>query len=65
MGDELGPAGEHAEEVSRGVAASMPASTCKRFGTGLIEIDIGRGVWVYADVDAEALARVLSVLDRR
>ena len=45
-------------------STSMP---CQRPATGLIEIDCGDGrcVRVDAQVDAEALARVLAVLDRR
>jgi transposase len=41
--------------------------TCNAAATGRMEITVGRGrrITVFADVDAEALGRVLRVLERR
>lgn len=41
--------------------------TCNAAATGCMEITVGRGrrITVFADVDAEALGRVLRVLERR
>jgi transposase len=49
------------------VPARTPPSKYRERRSGLIEIDLGRGrcVRVDSDVDADALRRVLDVLDRR
>ena len=61
-------AGEPIHEAPRDAVG--PISTpllCQRWNVGMIEIDIGHGRFVRVDahVNADALARVLSVLDRR
>lgn len=66
--DASSGAGEPNHEARRDAVGpiSTPLS-CQRWNVGMIEIDIGHGrcVRVDATVNADALARVLSVVDRR
>jgi transposase len=60
-------AAEPVEAPSGTVPAGTPASSCRHCRPGVIEIELGRGrcVRVVGDVDADALRRVLDVLDGR
>ena len=55
------------EPTAASVVVPAPPVRSKRGMRGVIEIDLGNGqrVKVDADVDADALSRVLDVLDRR
>lgn len=61
------PIGIVEEPTAAPAALPVPSVRPKRGARGVIEIDLGSGrrVKVDADVDADALSRVLDVLDRR
>jgi transposase len=64
---EVREASSGAGEAPRDAVGPISPLLCQRWNVGMIEIDIGDGRFVRVDahVNADALARVLSVLDRR